>query len=210
MLQTQNNSNVFAPNPIINNLLLKSDEQTLNMLQETNEVDIVDQNVSEWIKCRNNPLYYILNYVYFREYGGKQLYSKEYLHNKLRRVVRVIFRHHMAMLMASRQLGKSTVAAAILSWALIFFPENRAAIFNFQKSAAQENLNKIKFVIKNLPPWLRMTVPNASRSEIKTYLELKNGSRVDTFYPSTTASPDTLSRSISVPLIYVDKTFVAF
>ncbi len=193
---------------VVNNILLKQDYNTLNMLQETNEVDINDYNVNEWMKCRQNPLYFILNYVYFKEYGGKQLYSKQYMHNKLRRVIRVIFRHHMAMLMASRQLGKSTISSAILAWALIFYPDNRAAIFNFQKSAAQENLNKVKFIIKNLPPWLKMTVPNASRSEIKTYLELKNGSRIDTFYPSTTASPDTLSRSISVPIIYIDE--VAF
>lgn len=100
----------------------------------------------------------------------------------------------------------STISAGILSWAITFFPSNRAAIFNFQKMAAQENLKKIKFINKNLPPW--MCVPNLSRSEIKTYLELQNGSRVDTFYPSTTTSPDTLSRSLSVPIIYVDE--VAF
>ena len=47
--------------------------------------------------------------------------------------------------------------------------------------AAQENLKKIKFINKNLPAWMR--VPNLSKSEIKTYLELQNGSRVDTFYP---------------------------
>ena len=193
-------------NPVINNMLLNNaDYNTLNTLQETNGVDINDYNVNEWMKCRKNPLYFILNYVYFREYGGKQLYSKEFLHNKLRRVVRIIFKHHMSMLMASRQLGKSTISASILAWALIFYPDNRAVIFNFQKAAAQENLNKVKFVIKNLPPWLRMTVPNASRSEIKTYLELRNGSRIDTFYPSTTTSPDTLSRSLSVPIIYADK-----
>lgn len=201
-------SGLIVPNPVVNNTLLKQDYDTLNMLQETNEIDINDYNVNEWIKCRSNPLYYIMNYVYFKEFGSQQLYTKEFMHNKLRRTIRVIFRHHMGILMASRQLGKSTISASLLSWALIFFPENRAVIFNFQKSAAQENLNKVKFVIKHLPPWLRITVPNASRSEIKTYLELKNGSRLDTFYPSTTASPDTLSRSISVPVIYVDE--VAF
>jgi hypothetical protein len=190
---------------MISNLMSTQDYNSLNMIQETNGVDINDYNVSEWIKCRQNPLYFILNYVYFKEYGGKQLYTKEFLHNKLRRVVRTVFRHHMAMLMASRQLGKSSIAAAILSWAIVFYPDNRAVIFNFQKAAAQENLNKVKFVIKNLPPWLKITVPNASRSEIKTYLELKNGSRLDTFYPSTTTSPDTLSRSLSVPIIYADK-----
>ena len=122
---------------VVNNILLKQDYNTLNMLQETNGVDINDYNVNEWLKCRQNPLYFILNYVYFKEYGGKQLYTKQYMHNKLRRVVRTIFRHHMAILMATRQLGKSSIAAALLAWSNIFFQDNRAVIFNFQKSAAQ-------------------------------------------------------------------------
>lgn len=195
---------IHAPN----NILTSSDYNSLNMIQENNGVDITDHNVNEWVRCRQNPLYYILNYVYFKEYGGKQLYTNEFLHPKLRRVVRLIFKYHMSILMASRQLGKSSISAALLSWAITFFPDNRAVIFNFQKAAAQENLNKVKFVIKNLPTWLRITVPSASRSEIKTYLELKNGSRLDTFYPSSTTSPDTLSRSLSVPIIYADE--VAF
>jgi len=320
--------------------LLNIDRQTLNTIQETNGIDITEYKVSEWIKCRQNPLYFILNYVYFEEFGGKQLYTTEFLHSKFRRTVRIIFRYHMGILMASRQLGKalsidtpiplangnyttmekikekdwildsnkkptqvllttdimynrpcfqlefdnndcikadenhlwkisneikttkqlydsfnknsqiiqspfrniclkniskieslpvrciqvsnedgmfmcgenmtpthnSTIAAAILSWAITFFPSNRAAIFNFQKLTAQENLKKIKFILRNLPPWMR--IPNLSRSEIKTYLELANGSRIDTFYPSTTVSPDTLSRSLSVPIIYADE--VAF
>jgi hypothetical protein len=97
----------------------------------------------------------------------------------------------------------STIASAILSWAANFYPSNRIVIFNFKKDAAQENLRKIKFINDNLPPWMR--VPNASRSEIKTYLELQNGSRVDTFYPSTTTPPDTLARSLSVPILYIDE-----
>jgi hypothetical protein len=189
--------------PVINNLLLNTDQQTLNMIQQTNHVDINDYNVSEWIKCRQNPIYFILNYVHFQEIGGRRKYDKELLHDKLRRVVRAVYRYHMVILLASRQLGKSTIAAGILAWAATFFPNNRIVIFNFRKDAAQENLKKIKYIIKNLPPW--MTVPNLSRSDIKTYLELQNGSRIDTFYPSTTSSPDTLARSLSVPVLYIDE-----
>lgn len=540
MLQQNSQGLIIKPgDPTFNNTLLKQDEQTLNMIQETNKVDINDYNVSEWIKCRQNPLYFILNYVYFQEIGGKRKYDKELLHDKLRRVVRAVYRYHMVILLASRQLGKalsletpiplaaggyttmgeikvgdiildgngnptnviaatgimynhncyklefdngdtsiiadedhlwkvsnstakfadkikttkelydiqeklknwhhasscrisipenikftshdelpihpyilglwlgdgttdagnischeedywsyceilqengyeysdlryqqgsdcsgtftiyglittlrennllgnkhipdkylyssvdtrlellrglmdsdgycmnkcgtcqfyqkdikllsqvryllnslglknkytnriinnekynqltfttdkyyvfnlqrkydrqdcsgfmrenknvylkniskidsvpvrciqvanqdgmflcgesmipthnSTIAAGILAWAATFFPSNRIVIFNFQKSAAQENLKKVKYTIRNLPTW--MTVPSLSRSDIKTYLELQNGSRIDTFYPSTTSSPDTLSRSLSVPILYIDE-----
>jgi len=195
--------------PVNNNtILLNNDHQILNMIQETNHTDINDHHVSEWIKCRQNPLYFILNYVYFQEIGGRRKYDMDIFHAKLRRVVRSVFRYHMCILLASRQLGKSTLSASILAWAATFFPNNRIVIFNFRKDAAQENLKKIKYVIKNLPIWMK--VPNQSKSDIKTYLELQNGSRIDTFYPSTTSSPDTLARSLSVPVLYVDKISVAF
>jgi len=327
-----------------NTTLTPTDYQTLNLIQENNHIDINEHYVSEWIKCRQNPLYYMFNYVYFQEIGGKQQYSRETLHKKLRRVVRSVFRFHTVLLIASRQLGKaldietliplanggyssmkniqvgdlildeyenptsviatteimynrkcyklefvnsktsiisdadhlwkitndsldlyneilttkeifkifsnspsqsikmgdfylkniqttqsvpvkcimvenpsgmflcskdkipthnSTIAAGILSWAANFFPNNRIVILNFRKDSAQENLKKIKFINNNLPKW--MQVPNLSRSEIKSYWELQNGSRIDTFYPSTTSSPDTLARSLSVPILYIDE-----
>ncbi len=195
--QSPGNKIIAAPN------LIQADNQTLNMIQESNQIDITDHYVAEWQRCRQNPLYFILNYVYFQEIGGKRKYTADLLHNKFRRVVRIVYRYHMCILLASRQLGKSTIAASLLAWSAIFFPNNRIVIFNFRKEPAQENLKKIKYIIRNLPPW--MSVPSLSRSDIKTYLELKNGTRIDTFYPSTTTSPDTLARSLSVPVLYIDE-----
>lgn len=197
-------SSIITPTPqFTQNFLNKNDQQILNEIQKANHVDINDHRVSEWVKCRSNPLYFILNYVYLPEIGGKIKYNDKNFHIKLRRVIRIIFRFKLCLFMASRQLGKSSIAAALLVWASIFFPNNRIVILNFQKSAAQENLKKIKFIIKYLPDWMK--VKESSRSEIKTYLELDNGSRIDTFYPSSTTPPDTLARSLTIPILYVDE-----
>jgi len=59
----------------------------------------------EYLKCRNNPLYFIYNYAYIPEVGSSLLLSKEHVHNKLRRVVRSVYRYHKVIFMASRQLG---------------------------------------------------------------------------------------------------------
>jgi len=128
---------------IILSNLLNIDKQTLNTIQETNGIDITEERVSEWIKCRQNPLYFILNYVYFQEFGGKQLYSKEYMHAKFRRTVRTVFRYHMVILMASRQLGKSTIAAGILAWALIFFHRIAPLSLIFKKWRPKKILRKL-------------------------------------------------------------------
>ena len=190
--------------PIIIPDLSSSNKNVLNDIQEKNQVDIKDEHIVEWIKCQKNPLYYIQKYVYFQEIGGRRKYDEYTFHNKFRRVIRCIYQYHMVILLASRQLGKSTIAADIISWVTNFFPNNRAIILNFRKTPAQDNLKKIKFILDNLPSWMR--VPTGSRAEIKEYIELQNGSRIDAFYPSTTSAPDTIARSLTTPVLYIDHT----
>jgi len=187
------------------NSLTKEDTETLNLIQNNNQIDIDEQNVIEWIKCRENPLYFILNYVYLPVVGVRKVkYTVELLHPKFRRLIRSTFKYHRCIMMASRQLGKSSIAACLMSWALTFFPNNPAVILNMRKDAAQGNLKKIRFIIDHLPNFMR--VPASSKSDIKTYLELQNGSRVDTYYPSATHPPETLARSLTVPVLYIDET----
>jgi len=157
----------------------------------------------ELLKCRLNPLYFIYNYVYIPEVGGKRLYG-DVFHPKLARVVRSIYRHHKAVFLASRQLGKSTISAAIILWAILFFPKMRAVILNFRKDAGYENIDKIKFMWENLPDWMRIPSPMRSISR-KTYFELETGSRVTVMYPSTVHKPDTVARSLTVPILYIDE-----
>jgi hypothetical protein len=167
--------------------------------------DKTNDKALEYLRCRSNPLYYILNYVYLPEIGGLMKYDESKLNKKFRRVIRSIFRYHKSILMASRQLGKSSVAAALLSWAMVFFNNNRAVILNMRKDAAQENIKKVKFIIEHLPTWMCGPLPFRSKAEIKSYLELNNGSRIDTYYPSSSHSPDTLARSLTCPILYVDE-----
>ncbi len=97
----------------------------------------------------------------------------------------------------------STIAAAMLEWALNFFPGSKAMILNMQKEYAFENLDKIKFIHDNLPSYIK--VPLKYKAERKTYIEYDHGSIVKVFYPSTTIKPDTIGRSLTVPILYIDE-----
>lgn len=100
----------------------------------------------------------------------------------------------------------STIASAILTWAINFYPGIPCIILNMRQVAALENLNKIKFMHSNLPSWMKS--PLKGRAEKKTYLELENNSIVRTFYPASTAGPDQIARSLTAPILYIDE--VAF
>lgn len=184
--------------------MLRTNHNEKINLQPTHHVkNQVDFSINEYLKCRNNPLYFILNYCYIEEVGDKRRYTEELLHPKLRRVVRSTIKHHSCIFMASRQLGKSSISACLIAWVMVFYPGTKVIILNFMKEAGYGNLSKIRFILSHLPKWMK--IPLVSKSERKTYIELQNGSRAKIFYPSSTTKPETLARSLTCPILYIDE-----
>ena len=66
-----------------------------------------DKHAIEYMKCRQNPLYFIQNYVHIPEIGGTLKLDSERFHPKMKRVVRSLITHNRCIFMASRQLGKA-------------------------------------------------------------------------------------------------------
>lgn len=305
----------------------------------------------EYLRCKNNPLYFAQTYVYVEETGGALKLTPNLVHNKVRRVVRSLYNYHRCVFMASRQLGKalsldtviplpntkfttlgklkigdsilsetgeptivtaitevmenhqcykisfdgidsviadedhlwkiscdklnikneikttkeiielldsspfikinrnlyhkcftdkyfitsitktksvpvkcievsnsskmflitrdlipthnSTIAAIMLDWAMVFFPRIECVILNMKKDAALKNLERIKFIHNELPNWMK--IPSTSKSDIKTYFTIKNGSKVQVYYPATTHDPSTMARSLTIPILYIDE-----
>lgn len=171
---------------------------------DTKNLSLSESNIQEWIRCRSNILYFIKTYIKFETVGNVSSYADGVnFHPKLKRYIRSIFKYNKATLIASRQLGKSTINAALITWSSIFFPRNKAIILNLKKEAALENLNKIKFMIDELPNFLK--VDRTSRSDIKTYMDLANGSGIKVFYPSSVHAKSTIARSLTSPILYIDE-----
>jgi len=164
-------------------LIRKVGFQIQQNISDTKHLNLDEAKIKEWILCRQKPLYYINKYVQFEITGGVSDYKEDRFHSKLKRYVRCAHLHHNSLLMASRQLGKSTISAALIDWATRFYPKNTAIILNFKKESALENLKKIKFINNELPDFLRLEF--SSKSDIKSYVDYSNGSAVKTFYPTT-------------------------
>lgn len=161
------------------------------------------QQAGEFWNCRTNPFYFIFNYVYIPEVGGILKYEEPMMHDKMRQCIKSIYNYHRAILMATRQLGKSTLAGCLLEWAANFYPNLPITILNATKKFAFENLEKIKFIHMALPEFLR--TPLKYKGDRKTTLDYTNESIVRIFYPSSTTSPSTLARSFTSPILYIDE-----
>jgi hypothetical protein len=75
-------------------------------LTKSKKEDLSSYRALEILKCRENPFYFIYNYVYVTGIGSSLKITEENFNEKLKRTIRVLMVHHKAILMASRQLGK--------------------------------------------------------------------------------------------------------
>ena len=162
-----------------------------------------NERAIEWFRCRTNIFYFIYNYGYLEEIGGKLKYEAPLMHYKMKRVIKSLYNFHFAVLMASRQLGKSSLAGMVLEWACNFYPGNRAMILNMEKNASLENLAKIKYAHIHLPSWMQIRLKY--KGERKTFIEYEHNSIIKTFYPSSAIDPNTLGRSLTYPCMYIDE-----
>lgn len=97
----------------------------------------------------------------------------------------------------------STIAGCMLEWAANFYPNLPITILNATKKAALGNLEIIKFIHMALPDFLR--TPLKYKGDRKTTLDYTNESLIRIFYPSSTTSPNTLARSFTSPILYIDE-----
>lgn len=185
--------------------MLRDEHRIEGIKRSAKDYKISEHYAKEWIKCGSNPLYFIFNYAQIPQIGGSLQLKPNHLTKKIRRTVRTVLKHHNVVLMASRQLGKSTIAACIIAWSVIFHKQSKVLILNMKKDAGLNNIGMVKHIIKNLPSWMVGNNPFTSKSDIKTYFDLFNGSKVQVFYPSTIHSPDTLSRSLTSSMLYIDE-----
>ncbi len=174
----------------------------------TKNLNLKEQEIIEWIKCRNNPIYFIYNYVKFETIGNISSYKESTngypnFSPVYKRFIRSLFKYNKTQLMATRQLGKSTISAAYLAWVQVFFANNFAIILNMMKDAALKNISTVRFMNQELPDFMRLDLK--SKSEIKSYIEFSNGSKIKAFYPSTVHAKSTIARSLTSAILYIDE-----
>lgn len=158
------------------------------------KVPFTQEQVQEYIKCKNDPVYFIQNYCYIVTLDkGLQKFS---LYPCQVKKINVIHNNRKVILMEGRQQGKTTTSAAYILWYTLFQPAKTVAILANKSTAAREVLNRYQTMYENLPPWLQQGVTTWNKGDI----ELENKSKV--FTAATTASG---IRGKSVNLLYVDE-----
>lgn len=170
------------------NSLLKAADQQLTFTED---------QVKEYLKCAEDPIYFIETYCYIVTLDhGLQLFK---LYPCQRNKIKVIHENRRVILMEGRQQGKTTTSAAYILWYTLFQSNKSVAILANKAPAAREVLSRYQLMYENLPVWMQQGVTGWNKGDI----ELENGSKV--FTAATTASG---IRGKSVNLLYVDETAI--
>jgi hypothetical protein len=161
------------------------------------KIQFTPEQVQEYIKCSQDPIYFIDNYCYIVTLDdGLQPFK---LYDCQKKKIKLIHENRKVILMEGRQQGKTTSAAAYILWYTIFNDAKTVAVLANKAKTAQEILSRYQLMYENLPVWLQQGVTTWNKGDI----ELENGSKV--FTAATTVSG---IRSKSVNLLYIDEAAI--
>ena len=159
--------------------------------------DFSKEEIAEYVKCKNDPVYFIENYVKIITLDkGLQPFK---LYPCQKEKVKCIMDNRRVVLMEGRQQGKTVTSAACILHYTIFQEDKTVAIMANKSSAAREVLNRYQIMYENLPIWMQQGVKTWNKGDV----ELENNSKVLT--AATTAAA---IRGKSVNWLYIDEAAI--
>lgn len=129
----------------------------------TSEYDL--DKVREMKKCQEDPVYFMENYVWVQHPTKGAVRFK--LYDYQREMVDVIHNNKDSILLCSRQMGKTTVAAMYILWMATFFGKKRCIIASKAMNHAVEIQSRIKFAYEELPEWMKAGCKFYNRTSIE-------------------------------------------
>jgi phage terminase large subunit-like protein len=128
------------------------------------------KQVQEYIKCSNDPIYFIQNYVKIVsvDKGLVPFDMYDYQQN----LINTLHSNRFVIGKLPRQTGKTTTVGSYLLHYLLFNQNVNIAILANKQATAIEILSRIKMAFEYLPKWLQQGVVEWNKGSIV----LENGS----------------------------------
>jgi len=148
----------------------------------------------EYVKCATDPAHFMKKYCYIQHPQRGRVYFNLYPFQE--QTLRLFRDNPYSIVLKSRQLGISTLAAGYSLWLMLFHKDKNILCIATKQETAKNMVTKVKFMYDNLPSWLKIGADENN----KLTLRLSNGSQIK----ATSASSDA-GRSEAVSLLLVDE-----
>jgi hypothetical protein len=157
-------------------------------------IEFSEDQILEFVKCKNDPVYFAKNYVQIVTLDhGLQKFKPYDFQEKL---IKNFHNNRFNICKMPRQTGKSTTVVSYLLHYAIFNDNVNIAILANKASTARDLLQRLQTAYENLPKWLQQGIIAWNRGS----MELENGSKI--LAASTSASA---VRGGSYNIIFLDE-----
>lgn len=155
------------------------------------------QKLTEFYKCKNDPYYFIENYVLL-ELPGETKYMSLYTPQK--KFLGSLLEDHHVIALKSRQIGISTIVQAFITYTFTFFDNVVVGVVSRDGEESTDFCRKVMSMIKYLPKWIQ---PKFAKDSERTFI-LDNGCK---FYASQVSlqNPGKLFRGKPVTIAVIDE-----
>ena len=165
-----------------------------NLKRANVKVEFTQENIEEFIKCKDNPVYFAKNYIKIVSLDeGLVPFSLYPFQEKL---INNFHNERFNSCKMPRQTGKSTTVVSYLLHYAVFNDNVNIAILANKASTARDLLGRLQLAYENLPKWMQQGVLVWNKGS----LELENGSKI--LAASTSASA---VRGGSYNVIFLDE-----
>jgi len=152
------------------------------------------EQLLEMARCAADPKYFIRNHCWIQHPTKGRMRFELFPYQE--ELIDAYHEYRYSIALISRQMGKSTAAAAYLLWYSMYVPDQTILIAAHKYSGAQEIMSRIRFAYETLPDYLRAGAVSYNKGSI----EFDNGSRI-----VAQATTDNTGRGMSISLAYLDE-----
>lgn len=161
------------------------------MAEQPNLRKLIQQ---EYLKCAQDPVHFMKKYCFIQHPQRGRIPFQLYPFQE--KVMHLWRDNPYSVVLKSRQLGISTLAAGYSLWLMLFHKDRNVLCLATTQETAKNMVTKVRFMFDSLPSWLKIdTIENNRLS-----LRLKNGSQI-----KAKSSNSDAARSEAVSLLVIDE-----
>jgi len=165
-----------------------------NLKKANTAIEFTQEQIEEFIKCKNDPVYFANNYVKIVSLDEGLVQFHPYKFQE--KLIRNFHSNRFNICKMPRQTGKSTTVVSFLLHYAVFNDNVNIGILANKAATARELLDRLQTAYENLPKWMQQGIISWNKGS----LELENGSKI--LAASTSASA---VRGMSFNIIFLDE-----
>ncbi len=158
------------------------------------EIEFTKEQVKEYIKCSQDPVYFVEKYVKVVSLDEGLVPFDMYDYQK--DIVDKVHNNRFVIAKLPRQSGKSTTIVSYILHYVLFNQSMNVAILANKQATAREILSRLKLAYEYLPLWLQQGIVEWNKGSI----ELENGSKI-----VASATSSSAIRGGSFNMIFLDE-----